>query len=148
FFFTWTAAKYTSSAPAAYNLSMTDPNNWGFISSISHSSTTICSDCDSSMLWPIRTRSTLGVSDGSRSPAPYPILSMVMGGMGPNAVAYEEINKAPVGVTSSRWAPDEYTGMPSSSFAVAGAGTGNRPCAEFTMPPPTFKGDDTMRSGL
>ena len=29
---------------------------------------------------------------------------------------------------------------------MAGAGTGNSPCAECTIPPPTFNGEQTMRS--
>ena len=33
-----------------------------------------------------------------------------------------------------------------SSLTVAGAGTGNTPCAECTIPPPTFSGEQTMRS--
>ena len=36
-------------------------------------------------------------------------------------------SSAPVGVTSSLWTPDEYTGAPASSFTVAGAGTGKVP---------------------
>ena len=41
FFFICTEAKYTSSAPAAYSRSMTRPKICGFMSSISHSSTTM-----------------------------------------------------------------------------------------------------------
>ena len=74
FFFICTDAKYTSSAPAAYSWSMTDPKICGFMSSISHSSTTICSVFVWSWGWswlcPTITRSTFGVSAGSRSPAP------------------------------------------------------------------------------
>ena len=35
----------------------------------------------------------------------------------------------------------EYTGTPLSNPSVAGAGTGKTPCAHFTVPPPTFSGE-------
>ena len=51
--------------------------------------------------------------------------------MGPNAVAYSVRISAPVGVSSSDWMPLEYTGAFFNSDSVAGAGTGNTPCADF-----------------
>ena len=48
---------------------------------------------------------------------------------------------APVGVTSSFSTPAEYIGAPRSSSTVAGDGTGNRPCAHSTVPPPTLSGE-------
>ncbi len=71
---------------------------------------------------------------------------MDIAGIGPNWRAYVEITSAPVGVTSSAWISPPYTGTPCSSRTVAGAGTGNRPCAISIAPPPTFRGDDTMSS--
>ncbi len=44
--------------------------------------------------------------------------------------------------------PLEYTGASVNSASVAGAGTGNTPCADVTMPPPTLIGDTTIRSAL
>ena len=67
--------------------------------------------------------------------------SMRIAGSGPNSRAYAVTSSAPVGVTSSV-VPVPYTGTPVSSRAVAGAGTGNTPCAQSTVPPPTFSGDD------
>jgi hypothetical protein len=45
---------------------------------------------------------------------------------------------APVGVTSSPFESVEYTGMPRSISAVAGAGTGNFPWEKVTKPEPTL----------
>ncbi len=52
-----------------------------------------------------------------------------MRGSGPKELACPAMSSAPVGVTSSPCTSEEYTGTPSSSFSVAGAGTGRRPCA-------------------
>ena len=67
-------------------------------------------------------------------------------GRGPKLVAKTRTIAAPVGVTSSFCTSPEYIGMPFSSSSVAGAGTGITPCAHFTVPPPTFSGEDTNRS--
>ena len=48
---------------------------------------------------------------------------------------------APVGVVNSTAGPAAYTGTPFSNSAVAGAGTGIRPCAQFTKPLPVFTGE-------
>ena len=53
---------------------------------------------------------------------------------------------APVGVTRSIGAPAAYTGASPSSASVAGAGTGSVPCAHFTVPLPTFRGEAIQRS--
>src|SRR5215472_14801468 len=53
---------------------------------------------------------------------------------------------APVGVTNSNCNPDEYTGASFNNSTVAGAGTGNVPCAHLTVPPPTFRGEHTISS--
>ena len=71
---------------------------------------------------------------------------MRIAGTGPKAVAYSVSTRAPVGVSSSAWMPLEYTGASPRIRSVAGAGTGNTPWADRTMPPPTFIGDTTMRS--
>src|ERR1700741_122729 len=53
---------------------------------------------------------------------------------------------APVGVTSSASTPEEYTGAPRNNSTVAGEGTGNLPCAQSTVPPPTLSGEQTHSS--
>ncbi len=68
----------------------------------------------------------------SRSPAPYPIRSILIAGSGPKSSAYSVTSSAPVGVTISAAIGPAETGTPFSSRAVAGAGTGNVPCAHLT----------------
>ena len=53
---------------------------------------------------------------------------------------------APVGVVSSP-CPSVSMGIPRSSAAVAGAGTGTRPCAVRTRPVPTTGGNDPIEAG-
>src|SRR5690348_9131448 len=55
---------------------------------------------------------------------------------------------APVGVTNSPLIPDEYSDICFRRASVAGAGTGNSPCAHRTLPPPTFNGEQTNCSTL
>src|SRR5215469_5682274 len=69
-----------------------------------------------------------------------------MWGNAPKRLANVQTIAAPVGVTSSAWTPDEYTGACSNNSIVAGAGTGNVPCAHWTVPPPTFRGEQTISS--
>ena len=59
---------------------------------------------------------------------------MVMGGISANSSARLLRSAAPVGVIISPGMSPAKTGTPSSSSAVAGAGTGSTPCAHFTVP--------------
>src|SRR6267154_955844 len=54
-----------------------------------------------------------------------------IGGCGPKLSQSVATIAAPVGVTSSFCTPFEYVGLPCSKSAVAGAGTGKTPCANF-----------------
>ena len=80
---------------------------------------------------------------GSRPPAPSPIAVAVIAGCAPEPVALAASSAAPVGVHSSSSTGPPYDGRPRSSSATAGAGTGSRPCAVPTWPPPTRDGRDT-----
>ncbi len=51
-----------------------------------------------------------------------------------------------MGVTSSSSESTPYSGAPSSSFSVAGAGSGSRPWSARTKPRPTGSGEQTTRS--
>ena len=51
-----------------------------------------------------------------------------------------------MGVVNSAFTPLEKTGIPFKSLRVAGAGTGNRPCAQSIKPSPTFRGEDIIVS--
>ncbi len=64
-----------------------------------------------------------------------------MAGSGPNWLQNSASNAAPVGVTSSTASPVGCVGMPLSNSSVAGAGTGNRPCAVSTNPDPSGGGN-------
>ena len=63
---------------------------------------------------------------------------MVNVGVAASASVSSVSSSAPVGVVFSPSAPSEKMARPSSRRAVAGAGTGKRPCSVFTVPPPTF----------
>ena len=69
-----------------------------------------------------------------------------MAGSGPKASALAARMPAPVGVVSSL-SPPASTSAPASSSSVAGAGTGSRPCAVSTVPPPSGTRRDVMRDG-
>src|SRR5205823_9931050 len=92
---------------------------------------------------PMVNRSRFGRSWKSRVPAPYPTFSTFIAGNEPKRAVRILTIAAPVGVTNSTCGPDEYTGASFSNFSVAGAGTGNVPCAHRTVPPPTFNGEQT-----
>src|ERR1017187_8775133 len=66
---------------------------------------------------------------------------MLIEGIGPNVVQNSASNAAPVGVTNSTGSLDDWTGIPFNNANVAGAGTGNRPCAVSTNPDPSRGGD-------
>ena len=70
-----------------------------------------------------------------------------MAGIWPKSCTKCFKSAAPVGVQSSASISPAQTGMPSSSAAVAGAGTGSTPCAQRTVPKPVHTGDAVMRSG-
>ena len=74
----------------------------------------------------------------SRVPAPKPLRSIVIGGIGPNPDARAASSAAPVGVVSStpRSIPRVGAPTPASSSTTAGAGFGSRPWAARTMPVP------------
>ena len=93
---------------------------------------------------PTSTRRRFGTGS-SRVPAPQPIRSSVIAGRRPGVPSVVRI-AAPVGVTSSVATPLSYTGNPRKSSPVAGAGTGSRPCAVSTLPPPIGSGDTCTRS--
>src|SRR5579863_4846049 len=95
---------------------------------------------------PITSRTTFGCPGKSRDPAPYPDFSIFISGKEANLRAKVFTIAAPVGVTSSACNPEEYTGASLSNSTVAGAGTGNVPCAHFTIPPPTFNDEHTISS--
>ena len=80
---------------------------------------------------------TFGVPGRSIVPAPYPIaLTTIEGHRAAGCPSVVRI-AAPVGVTSSARTPVSTTGKPRSSSAVPGPGTGIRPCAVSTKPPPS-----------
>ena len=54
---------------------------------------------------------------------------------------------APVGVTRSPAMPSSRVAKPSSSSAVAGVGTGIRPCMVCTIPDPKGNGDTLQLAG-
>ena len=70
-----------------------------------------------------------GCSFISRSPAPRPIVWIVIAGSGPNSSATVLTIAAPVGVVSSNGTTDGASGTPLRISAVAGAGTLTRPCS-------------------
>ena len=65
-----------------------------------------------------------------------------MAGIAPAPAASVVRIAAPVGVTSSRRMPVSNVGKPLSSSAVAGPGTGMRPCGPSTKPPPDRQGSE------
>src|SRR6185295_14019227 len=94
---------------------------------------------------PTMRRRTLGRPGVSFVPAPYPTPSGRRVGSGPYPVACAVTRRAPVGVSSSP-RPLPYTGTPDTSCKVAGGGTGYTPCAIFTVPEPTLRGEARKRS--
>ena len=72
--------------------------------------------------------------------------STVMAGIPPKDWTKCFSSAAPVGVHSSLWMAPLYQGMPRSSSAVAGAGTGRVPWAQRTVPEPAATGDAKIRS--
>ena len=73
-------------------------------------------------------------------PAPKPVASIVIAGIGPNLDPHAASMAAPVGVVSSTLRSLPWVGMPSSSSTTAGAGFGRRPWALRTMPSPVATG--------
>ena len=68
------------------------------------------------------------------------------GGIAPNWSTTAARIAAPVGVVSSP-SPSGRIGIPSSSAAVAGAGTDTAPCAVWMRPVPTTGGSDPIDAG-
>ena len=95
---------------------------------------------------PTSSRSTFAWVEGSRPPAPTPMLRTVIAGWAPYDVAWLVSRAAPVGVHSSRSPGPAYDGTPRSSSATAGGGTGISPCAPCTRPEPTATVDTTSSS--
>ena len=134
----------TSSAPFSSNSSIAKPISSGVASSILHLSSLMRGS--SSPPSPRKARRQFAAPK-SRVPRPTPMALTSISGMFPKLSAKCLSSAAPVGVHISPLSSPAYTGMPFSSAAVAGAGTGSMPWAHFTVPKPILTGEATTRSG-
>lgn len=141
-FFITMGVRCTSMAPCSMRNSSAAPRCSAVMSSMLH--------CKSlaGALWPAAssrdrarcTRRTLGMSR-SRCPTPTPVCSVAMAGAAVKRSARTDRMAAPVGVAVSAWTAPRVVGTPCKSSTVAGAGTGKRPWAQRTKPPPSSTGE-------
>ena len=78
-----------------------------------------------------------------RVPKPQPTCSGANAGQATNSVATLATIAAPVGVTSSASSPASIVGTERRQATVAGAGNGNTPCWQSTLPRPMGSGEET-----